>query len=301
MRLPLLAACAVAFFVETASPAACAQGSRTDYERAANFRRTTANTVFRDRIEPHWLPGNTRFWYEVSTGPGTREYVLVDTEKGERKLAFDHARLARALKEAGASDAQANKLTLRDLEWTGDTLSFSTARKRWRVELKNYEVLEQKEIEAKSATGFAPADGPTRSRRTGPHTPLRFNNRTKQEVEMFWLDPEGKRVSYGRVAPGESAEQGTYAGHVWLLVDVPTSRPLVVYEAVENQHVFDITGPVASKSKGGLAPADGPKRTSRDGPQSPLIFNNRTKQEVEMFWLNHEGTRVSYGRVAPGE
>src|SRR5205085_1669643 len=152
--------------------------------------------------------------------------------------------LAQALRASGVSTAQAGKLGLSELAWTGDTLSFNTAGKRWRVALDRYDVLEQKEIEASPAGGFAPADGPKRTGRDGPETPLRFHNRTKREGEMFWLDREGKRVSYGRVAPGESAEQGTYAGHVWLLVDVPTNRPLLVYEAVENRHEFDITGPI---------------------------------------------------------
>ena len=116
-----------------------AQGSRADYERSANLRRTTANTVFRDRVEPHWLPGNTRFWYDVRTGPGTREYVLVDAKKGVRQLAFDHARLAAALRQAGAGDIQPGNLALRDLEWPdADTLLVTAARKRWRVALENY-------------------------------------------------------------------------------------------------------------------------------------------------------------------
>lgn len=134
MRLPLLAACVAAVTLGLDARVACAQGSRADYERAANFRRLTTNTVFRDRVEAHWLPGNTRFWYEVTTGPGTREYVLVDAEKGERKPAFDHERLAQALKAAGVEEARADKLALRELAWpSSDTLSFNTARKSWRV------------------------------------------------------------------------------------------------------------------------------------------------------------------------
>src|SRR5438128_164832 len=146
MRLPLLPACVAAslsIFQLTYS-----QGSRADYERSAGLRNTTANKVFRDRVDAHWLPGNTRFWYEVSTGPGTHEFVFVDAEKGERRLAFDHERLARSLKAAGLKDAEPNKLALTDLDWApGNILSFTTAGKRWRVALDNHEVLEQKALE----------------------------------------------------------------------------------------------------------------------------------------------------------
>src|SRR3954468_21916035 len=121
MRLPQLAlryACLAAATSLMSRVPAFAQGSRADYERSSRLRTTTANKVFRDRVEAHWLPGNTRFWYEVSTGPGTREYVFVDAEKGERKLAFDHEKLARTLKTAGIKDAQADKLALKELDWT---------------------------------------------------------------------------------------------------------------------------------------------------------------------------------------
>ena len=87
-------------------PAIRAQGSRADYERSAGLRSATANKVFRDHVDAHWLPGNTTFWYAVTTGPGRREYVFVEAEKGERRAAFDHARLAETLKGAGLSTAR---------------------------------------------------------------------------------------------------------------------------------------------------------------------------------------------------
>ncbi len=40
--------------------------------------------IYRDRLEAHWLPGNTQFWYRVQTGPKTREYVFVDAVAGRR-------------------------------------------------------------------------------------------------------------------------------------------------------------------------------------------------------------------------
>ncbi len=42
--------------------------------------------VFRDRLQAHWLPGNTQFWYRVQTGPKTREYVFVDAVAGRRTV-----------------------------------------------------------------------------------------------------------------------------------------------------------------------------------------------------------------------
>ena len=48
-----------------ASALACpstAQGTRADYERAANLPQRTAGKVYRDAVRPHWLPDSNRFW-----------------------------------------------------------------------------------------------------------------------------------------------------------------------------------------------------------------------------------------------
>src|SRR5947208_16505896 len=52
--------------------------------------------VYKDRVEPHWFAGDTRFWYRNDLPRGRREFVLVDAAKGTREPAFDRERLARA-------------------------------------------------------------------------------------------------------------------------------------------------------------------------------------------------------------
>ena len=112
-----LALAAVLWGALAAVPHVAAQGTRSDYERAANLRRLTENKVFRDRVRPHWLPGGTRFWYRVRTGVDTHEFVLVDAESAARGPAFDHARMAEALNNAGLEEARAESLPIDRLEW----------------------------------------------------------------------------------------------------------------------------------------------------------------------------------------
>lgn len=38
-------------------------------------------------------------------------------------------------------------------------------------------------------------------------------------MELYWLDEQGERRSYGRVRPGGERTQNTYAGHLWLVTD----------------------------------------------------------------------------------
>ena len=57
--------------------------------------------VYRDRVEPVWFQNNTKFWYRVNLPRGNFEFVLVDTDEGTRKPAFDHVRVAEGLRTAG--------------------------------------------------------------------------------------------------------------------------------------------------------------------------------------------------------
>lgn len=39
------------------------------------------------------------------------------------------------------------------------------------------------------------------------------------ELTLFWLNFQGKRVSYGDVAAGATKDQGTYLTHPWVVAD----------------------------------------------------------------------------------
>jgi len=68
------------------------------------------------------------------------------------------------------------------------------------------------------------------SLRTGAETQILFVNRYDFDVELFWLDPEANRQSYGRLKAGQEKAQHTYAGHVWLVAQ-PGGSTLAVFEA----------------------------------------------------------------------
>jgi dipeptidyl aminopeptidase/acylaminoacyl peptidase len=64
-----------------------------DYSLARSLAQRTEGKVFRDALAPHWLPDNQHFWYRVTTGPDTHEYVLVDAATGEIKRASSAEKL----------------------------------------------------------------------------------------------------------------------------------------------------------------------------------------------------------------
>src|SRR5881296_913188 len=73
-------------------------------------QRTTQQrqSVYKDRIIPHWFHNDTRFWYRNDLREGAKEFVVVDAERGRRNPAFDREKLATALSKAtGNSDYHA--------------------------------------------------------------------------------------------------------------------------------------------------------------------------------------------------
>ena len=279
-----------------AGPSARAQGSRADYERAAALRTASAGAVFRDRVDAHWLPGRATFWYAVKTDRDTREFIWVDAETGERRPAFDHRRLAQALNSAGVDSAQPDRLDLSNLEWTeANGLRFTTAGRRWHVALGNYEL---QAVPPTPTVGLAPEEAPTASRRTGAETALRFTNRTAGAVELFWLDTAGNRKSYGRLAAGQSREQHTFGGHVWLAAGAD-GRTLAVFETAETGGEAEINGITLARARPRPVPpraaADRPAFDhSPDGHWSAAIRAHnvvlRDTASGREFVLTHDGT-----------
>ena len=241
--------------------ASFAQGTRSDYERALGLREATADTVFRDRVTPHWFADNTRFWYRNDLADDTREFILVDAAVGTRRPAFDHARLAVALSGALDKEIEADRLAIDRLTFddSGSQLSFTSDGRRWQCDLDDYTIRETPRGEDEGAS--LPARSRVRpSRRTGEETSVTFINRTEGAVDVHWVDSEGKRRRYATVKPGGQHRQHTYAGHVWLITD-KAGKTLAVFVATEEagdaivdedtiRQEDDEEGPTRARSRG---------------------------------------------------
>ena len=284
--------------VLTVAPRLLAQGTRSDYQRANRLRKTTENKVFGERIRPNWLPGSTMFWYRVRTGADRHEFVLVDAEAGTRQPAFDHQRLADALNKAGHKDIRPDNLPIDrlKLDVANHELSFRNNGRWWLCDLESYQLVEQPEKKT-PAPARPVSRAPKASRRTWAETEITFVNRTESEVEVFWLDFQGDRRSYGRVRAGARKAQHTYAGHVWLVVD-RDGEPLAVFVAEEEPTLAEIDGPCTVEPD-----IEEPKRrgTSPDGRWQAFVEDDNVHlREVagdEQFALSDDGTADdSYGR-----
>ncbi|MEQ8764389.1 MAG: prolyl oligopeptidase family serine peptidase [Planctomycetota bacterium] len=192
--------------------------------------------VYKSRIRARWIDDH-HFWYRNDLRGGAREFVLVDGEAGTRAAAFDQEALAAALRDAGVGSATAARLPIEDLEFDLEerSVDFSVDDRhfRWQLEAGELSALEERD-DAGEQRGLAPrADIPRQSISRGGDTELTFINRLTRVVEIFWLDGQGQRRSYGRIEPGERHAQHTYAGHVWEVV-AAGGRSLGVYRAEES-------------------------------------------------------------------
>ncbi|HEY2783785.1 MAG TPA: prolyl oligopeptidase family serine peptidase [Fimbriiglobus sp.] len=104
-------------------------------------RRGGGTPIPKATLTPHWLAGDTKFWYRNSLKRGTKEFVLVDAEKGTKGPAFDHAKLAAGLSRAAEKSFTGDKLPFDVITFEPDlkTVRFELSGKEWRCDLWTYE------------------------------------------------------------------------------------------------------------------------------------------------------------------
>lgn len=101
--------------------------------------------VYRDRIEPHWLEGNTKFWYRLDLPERKRQFILVDAEEGSRQLAFDHARVAAVLAEKSGKEIDPERLPFDSIEFADNGKRLKLiGENAWSFDLEDYLPTEDK-------------------------------------------------------------------------------------------------------------------------------------------------------------
>src|SRR5262249_17196278 len=157
--------------------------------RSQSLPERAADKVVRDRVSPNWFADGKRFWYEIKTGPDAKEWVLVDAEKGQRKAAFDHARLAAALAEAAGKSVTADNLPLTSVRVSGDLASmhFAALGKHWTCGLASFALHDNGDQEDQRTTVNV-LDRPRPSKPDGGKSKIRFINRTTGKIKLVHVD-----------------------------------------------------------------------------------------------------------------
>ncbi len=121
--------------------AAPASITKADYDRAAGLRAKYASLALNIVGGGAWIGKTAMFWYTRSVAGGN-EYWIVDAAKREKRIAFDHAKLAAALAAASGEKVEALKLPFFRPTFGDDGLSleFAVFGARWKCDLTTYAV-----------------------------------------------------------------------------------------------------------------------------------------------------------------
>lgn len=258
--------------------------------------------IYKAQITPHWFKNNTRFWYRNDLKGGAREFILVDAEKGTRQPAFDHEAVAKKI----GGGAEATRLPVDGLRFSddGNTVTLLGSAKSWELNLSTGD-LRESSADKPAEEGLPSETQPRPSRRTGPETQITFDNRLAQTVEVFWMDAEGNRQSYGNVQPGTRNDQHTFGGHIWLVAN-ERGDTLGVFEATDIPGVAVIDGsrspqrePRARRNREERPASD----RSPDGQWTAFVKDHnvfiRSREGDKEIQLSQDGKEgLAYGRLA---
>ncbi len=225
-----------------AAPASlAAQDAAAEFSQAREFGRETSGQVRNTRLELTWTGPDTA-WYARQLPDKGREYVRVDAAAGKREPLFDHAALARALGNALKEKTDPKHLDMKRLQVLPDgVLKFRAGNKTWGWRASD-QALRPWQGEDKDNGGLLAVSAlPKTSRNGGDQAGFTVVNKTSGTLEIFWVNMQGRRQSYGRIPPGKPVSLGSTEGHLWHLTDAD-GKTLGGFVAGETETI-EVTGP----------------------------------------------------------
>jgi dipeptidyl aminopeptidase/acylaminoacyl peptidase len=175
-----------------------ADDSRSPLQKGKGFKGPTG--VYRDRVTAHWFADDTKFWYRNDLKDKTKEFILVDADKGTRGPAFDHAKLATALSKAAGAEYKADRLPFDEIEFSDDArfVTVEANGKRWGCDTTTYVC---------TPIGPARKKNPPPDEEATPHrlatSPARGEVRRKA-LALFLTSPLAGEVAAERRVGGDS-------------------------------------------------------------------------------------------------
>lgn len=277
-----------------------------------------APRIYQEKLTPHWSEDGNTFWYRNDLPEGKRETIWIDARSGVRRLAFDSKRLAQALTNGGAGNVDAERLSIDELRsGSEDTFLFRFKKSWWRCDLNSYEVAKLEKAPPSSNDKAVP----WKSQRNQGKSTIQLKNNSKANVQIVWLDFEGRRQHYAILKPGETRDQNTYVGHSWLAINddeeivaaFSATSPLCVAEIDDrNQFKMQPRPRTFFRSQRGDKSPNGRWRVMKrdhnlvlrsldDGAEQPLSHDGEETNSFQQWeWSPDSKTLVAF-RVQPGD
>ncbi|MEO7098175.1 MAG: DPP IV N-terminal domain-containing protein [Luteolibacter sp.] len=224
-------------------PGAFARDIREEMKHADDFGKNASSLLTSNDLRAFWSADGSHLAYRVNAEQGELGFFQVDLKTGRKGPAFDQALLAKALAYTTGREVDSKRLPLDQLEITGDgSVRFRAFGKSWRLNPTSQQVSSD-DLPAQESHLLAPEEVRGHEGHSGPPSAVTIENATDGEIEIFWVGGGRNRKSFGKIAPGESATQQTYSGHVWLLTKAD-GEPLAAVETEDTPTFARITGRV---------------------------------------------------------
>lgn len=207
-----------------------------------------------------WVGDSGQCWYQRETAQGS-EWVVVDAASGERRAAFDHGKLAQALRDLG-HEAEAAKLPLAVTKIDADAIEFVFGKQRMRWPRAGGTVAVQGAVDPVHGPARSPDGKWLLSQRDG-NLWLAAAGGEAQQITTDGSPDDGYAISHGNFRAGfvprsRNDANGQPAGLEW----APDSSKVIVWR-VDQRHVQPY--PYLE-----TAPQDGTYRPKLHLPRMPL-------------------------------
>jgi hypothetical protein len=144
-----------------------------------------------------------------------------------------------------------------------------------------------------------PAASPVSDERAEPTV----DNTCPVDVELFWVDHEGRERSYGALEAGVWRPLPSYRGHVWRVRDLDGAmlRAFVVEPRADIAICDDAHAPSATATVTRARPSrTDALGSARSVEPAFLTIENTCDEPIALAWVHFDGTERPYGRVPPG-
>ncbi len=192
-------------------PPAAALGSRpvggqgsANYQLAARWAPyKLSNLLHSTSVQPHWIKGGQRFWYQWETTQGTFYYIVDPTRASQRQI-FDNARVAAELTRITKDPWDAQHLPIRAIRFVDShTLQFDVQSSQDEEKGDSSEVERGRQQQQRGGR-----NGRQRAKKKMFHFEYDVDTRTLRQLEDYeapdnhpsWasVSPDGKTVVFAR-------------------------------------------------------------------------------------------------------
>ena len=175
----------------------------------------------------NWSEDSSRLWFQSGKNSAKASFTFVDCQSGQKHEVTPD--LLADFVEGNDKDLKIEQLGFVD---TRNEVAIKTNQGWYKYNFDHSNAIKIDRPESTSDKNiYFSSQRPSRNSQN--LIPVQFVNDFEQDVEIFWIDTNGKPVSYGVIKAGVKYEIESYTSHVWLVKS--QQQRLFYFEIVEGK------------------------------------------------------------------